>query len=84
MNPRTSNFEQWIAEASHALAEAERLTGLLALAGPRHDLTLASLQAEIMGLRSELERLRRERAGDRRRDFQPEWMEYSVWQAPVR
>jgi hypothetical protein len=46
-------------------------------------LALAALQAEIMGLRREIELLQRERAGERRRDFHPDWLEYSVW-APVR
>jgi hypothetical protein len=64
------------------LAEAERLTGQLALSRPRTDLVLAALQAEIMGLRREVELLQRERAGERRRDFHPDWLEYSVW-APV-
>jgi hypothetical protein len=66
------------------LAEAERLTGLLALTRTRHDLTLAALQSEIMSLKREIERLQRERAGERRREFHPDWMEYSAWHAPVR
>jgi hypothetical protein len=65
------------------LAEAERLTGLLALGRPRNDLALAALQAEIMGLRREIELLQRERTGENRRDFHPDWVQYSVW-APVR
>lgn len=81
---RKSDQEQWLADADLALAEAERLTGMLAMARPRHDLTLATLQTEIMGLRREIERLRRERVGKRRREFHPEWMEFSVWQAPGR
>ncbi len=84
MSPRNSDQDQWLAEAINALAEAERLTGLLALARPRNDLILAALQADIMRLRREIERLQRERAGEGRREFHPEWMEYSVWQAPVR
>lgn|GEM_PF-4420107 len=84
MSSRKSDQDQWLGEAANALAEAERLTGLLALARPGHDLALAALQAEIMGLRQELERLKRERAGEKRRDFHPEWMKYSAWQAPVR
>ena len=84
MNPRNSDQDRWLAEAVSALAEAERLTGLLALTKQRHDLVLAALQAEIMTLRREIERVQRERAGERRREFYPEWMEYSVWQAPVR
>ncbi len=83
MIPRTSDQDRWLAEAANALAEAERLTGLLALTRPRHDLTLAALQAQIMTLRREIEWLRRERAGERRREFYPQWMEYSVWTAPV-
>lgn len=83
MSPRKSDHELWLAEAAIALAEAERLTGLLALSSHRGDLTLAALQAEIMGLRREIELLQRERAGERRRDFHPDWLEYSVW-APVR
>jgi hypothetical protein len=83
VSPRKSEQEQWLAEAANALAEAERLTGLLALGRPRNDLALAALQAEIMALRREIELLQRERAGERRRDFHPDWLEYSVW-APVR
>ena len=79
MSPRKSDQDQWLADASSALAEAERLTGLLALAGPRHDLALASLQAEIMGLRREIERFQRDRVGERRREFHPQWLEYSAW-----
>lgn len=79
MRPAKSEQEQWLAEAADALAEAERLTGLLALLRPRSDLRLATLQAEIIGLRREVERLQRGRAGDRRRDFHPQWLEYSAW-----
>jgi len=84
VNPRKSEHDTWLFEAASALAEAERLTGLLALTRPRHDLHLATLQAEIMALRREIEWMQRERAGERPREFHPEWMEYSVWQAPVR
>jgi hypothetical protein len=83
VSPRTSDHDRWLAEAGNALADAERLTGLLALTRPRHDLVLAALQAQIMTLRREIERLQRERAGERRREFHPEWMEYSVWHAPA-
>ena len=79
MSPRKSEQEHWLAAAAAALAEAERLTGLLALTRQDGDLTLAALQAEIMGLRREVELLRRGRAGERRRDFHPDWLEYSVW-----
>lgn len=81
MNPRTSDQDQWLAEASSALSDAERLTGLLALAHLRDDLAMAVLHADIMGLRREVERIRRERAGERRRDFDPKWLEYSAWTA---
>lgn len=83
MSPRKPDQEQWLAEARSALAEAERLTGLLAHARSRNDLTLAAVQAQIMGLRREIERLQRERAGERRREFHPDWMEFSAW-APIR
>lgn len=79
MSPNKSDQAQWLAEAATALAEAERLAGLLALAEVGHDLTLTALQAEIIGLRQEVERLQRERGGDKRRDFHPKWMEYSAW-----
>ena len=79
MSPKKSEQEQWLAEAASALAEAERLAGLLALAGARSDIALAALQAEIMGLRREVEQLQRERAGDKRREFHPQWLEYSAW-----
>ena len=82
MNPRKSDQDGWLAEAAGALAEAERLTGLLALARSRHALVLAALQAEIMTLRREVERLQIQRAGERRRELHPEWTEYSVWHAP--
>lgn len=84
MSPRKSDQDNWLAEAASALAEAERLTGLLASTRQRHDLVLAGLQAEIMSLRREVERLQRERAGERRRELHPEWLEYSAWHASVR
>lgn len=83
MNSRITDQDQWLSEAVVALGEAERLTGLLALARPRHDLTLAALQAEIMGLRREIERLQRTRSAGGRRNFHPEWMRLSPW-SPVR
>ena len=79
MSPRKSEQEQWLGEAATALAEAERLAGLLAMAGVGSDLALAALQSEIIGLRREVERLQRERAGEKRRDFHPNWLEYSAW-----
>ena len=79
VNPGKIEQDRWLDEAVNALAEAERLTGLLAFTRPRQDMALASLQAEIMTLRREIERVQRERDGGRRRDFHPEWMEYSVW-----
>jgi hypothetical protein len=79
VSPRKSEQDQWLAEAATALAEAERLAGLLASAGARSDLALAALQAEIMGLRREVERMRRDRAGETRREFHPQWLEYSAW-----
>lgn len=84
MNPRKSDQDRWLAEAVSALAEAGRLTGLIALTDPRHDMVLATLEAEIKSLRREIEGVQRERAGERRRDFHPDWMEYSAWHAPVR
>ena len=83
MSPRKSEQERWLAEALFALAEAERLTGQLALTRAGHDVTLAALQAEIMTLRREVERLQRARAREERRDFHPEWMEFSAW-TPMR
>jgi len=81
LSPRNSDQDQWLADAATALAEAERLTGLLAYTRPQHDLLLASVQAEIMGLRGEIERIRRERTGERRREFHPEWLQFSAWNA---
>ncbi len=79
MSPRKSEQDQWLTEAAAALAEAERLAGLLALAGTGGDVALAAVQAEIMGLRREIERMRRDRAVDARREFHPQWLEYSAW-----
>ena len=80
MSPNKSEQEQWLAEAAIALAEAERLTGLLALTRAKSsDHTLAALQAEIMGLRREIELLQRGRNGERRRDFDFPWLEFSAW-----
>lgn len=79
MSGRNADQDRWLSEAAVALAEAERLTGLLAIAGPRHDLTLAALQAQIMGLRREIEQLQRHRTAERRRDFHPDWMRLSPW-----
>jgi hypothetical protein len=80
---RNIQLEQWLTEAEQALAEAERLTGLLALAlmGPRQDLALATLQAQIMVLRQEVERLQR-RGGVERREFHPDWSGNSAWCQP--
>lgn len=79
MNLKEANQEQWLAEAAKALAEAERLTGLLATRGRRHGLALAALQAEIMGLRREIEQLRRQARGGRPADFDPDWLRQSLW-----
>jgi hypothetical protein len=79
VKPGKSQQDQWLAEAADALAQAERLTGLLAQVRPRHDLPLAAVQAEIMGLRREIDRLQRERSGDRRHEYHPDWMDFSVW-----
>lgn len=79
MSPRKSEQEQWLGEAATALSEAERLAGMLAIAGAGNDLDLAALRAEIISLRREVERLQRERAGEKRRDFHPHWLEYSAW-----
>ena len=79
MSSRNADQDQWLAEAAQALSEAERVTGLLALAHPRDDRKLAVLQSEIMGLRREVDRLQRLRAGERRREFHPDWLEYSAW-----
>lgn len=81
MSARKPDQDQWLAEAAAAMIEAERLTGLLALSRDRHDLTLAALQSEIMRLRREIERLQRQRAGERRQDFDPQWIEFSAWSA---
>jgi hypothetical protein len=79
VSPGRSDQEQWLAEAAKALSEAERLAGQLALAGSNNDLTLAALQAEIMGLRREVEQLQRDRSGEIRRVSRPKWLEYSAW-----
>ena len=79
MNSRKSDQDRWLTEAASALAEAERATGLLAMTRARDDLALAAVQAEIMGLRQEIERLRRERSAERRRDFDPDWINFSAW-----
>ena len=79
VSPRSSDQDLWLAEAAHALAEAERLTGLLALMQPRNDHELAALQSEIMGVRREIERLKRDRLGEKRREYDPDWMRSSAW-----
>jgi hypothetical protein len=79
VTPRNSDQDRWLAEAASALMEAERLTGLLASRRSRNDLTLAALQSEIIGLRREIERLQCERVGERRREFHPNWTEFSLW-----
>ena len=82
MSPNTSDQDRWLAEAADALAQAERLTGLLALTRPRHDITLAALQSEIMGLRREIERIQLDRGTERRREHHPDWSKFSLW-SPV-
>ena len=79
MSPRNSDQDRWLADAANALAEAERLTGLLALLQPRNDRELAALQAEIMGVRREIDRFKRERLVERRREYDPDWMKSSAW-----
>jgi hypothetical protein len=81
VNPKKSEQERWLAEAASALAEAGRLTVLLAFRQPRHGIALASLQAEIMTLRREIERVQRDRIGERRREYRPDWTKHSVWPA---
>jgi hypothetical protein len=76
---RETNQEQWLAAAAEALAEAERLTGQLAIRAGHDDLTLASLQSEIMGLRREIERMRRKARADHRADFHPDWLRQTLW-----
>jgi hypothetical protein len=44
-------------------------------------MALASLQAEIMTLRREIERVQRDRIGERRREYRPDWTKHSVWPA---
>ena len=79
MSPRNSDQEVWLAEAADALTQAEKLTGLLAQLQPRNDWELAGLQSEIMGVRREIERLQRDRAGEKRREYHPDWMKSSAW-----
>lgn len=79
MSPRSSDQEVWLAEAADALTQAEKLTGLLAQLQPRNDRELAALQSEIMGVRREIERLQRDRAGEKRREYHPDWMKSSAW-----
>lgn len=79
MSPRNSDQERWLAEAANALTQAERLTGLLAQLQPRNDRKLAALQSEIMGVRREIGRLRRDRAREKRREYHPDWMKSSAW-----
>ena len=79
MSPRNSDQDRWLADAANALAEAERLTGLLALLQPRNDRELAALQAEILGVRREIDRFKRERLVERRREYDPDWMKSSAW-----
>lgn len=79
MSGHKSEQNQWLEDASGALAEAERLTGLLALSRPRSAPGLAVIQAEIQSLRREVERFRRDRLVERRRDFDPNWLEFSAW-----
>lgn len=81
-NPRLEQQERWLKDAARALAEAERMTGLLALSLSRDDLTLAALQAQIMVLRGEIERLQRDRSGGGPRKFDPKWIEISAWTVP--
>ena len=76
---RNADQDRWLAEAAGALARAEKLTGLLALMQPRKDRELAVLQSEIMGLRRAIEQLQRDRAGERRREYHPDWMKSSAW-----
>jgi hypothetical protein len=79
VSPRNSDQDRWLADAANALAEAERLTGLLSLMQPRNDRELAALQSEIMGVRREIERLKRDRLVERRREYDPNWMKSSAW-----
>ena len=60
-------------------SRAERLTGLLALVQPQNDRELAALQSEIMGVRREIERLQRDRTGELKRKYYPDWMKSSAW-----
>lgn len=78
VSPRNAGQDQWLAEAADALLRAERLTGLLALMQPQNDRELAALQSEIMGVRQEIERLQRDRTGEWKREYHPDWMK-SAW-----
>ena len=82
MSPRNADQDRWLAQAASALAEAERLTGLLAILEPRKDVEIATLQSEIMGVRREIERLRRHRSAGRRRDYHADWLK-SAWTTVV-
>ena len=84
LTPRNPEQEKWLAEVGSVLAEAERLTGLLALASPRDDTMLAAVQSQIMALRHQVEWLRREGSSDKRRDFDPKWIQMSAWCPPER
>ena len=79
VSPRNTNQDQWLNEAAEALLTAERLTGLLALMQPENDRELATLQSEIMGVRREIKRLQRDRAGELKREYHPDWMKSSAW-----
>ena len=82
MSSRNLDQDRWLGEAAAALAQAERLTGLLALVQPGRDRELAALQSEIMVLRREIERLQRPRAGDRRQEYHQDWMKSAWCQLP--
>ena len=79
MSPRNADQDRWLADAANALAEAEKLTGLLALLRPHSDRELAALQSEIMRIRREIQRLQCRRAREARREFHPDWMTSSAW-----
>jgi hypothetical protein len=81
-NVRIERQERWLVEASAALAEAERLTAMLALVRPGQDLMLAALQAQIIVLRREVQWLQRERIAEVRSEFHPDWIEFSAWAPP--
>lgn len=82
LTPRNPEQEKWLAEVGFALAQAERLTGLLASVGRGDDTVLAAVQAQIMGLRQQVEWLRRVSDGGKRSGFDPNWMQRSVWCPP--